>query len=139
MKTRKSNKPQLIDETSGALTTSFKFNRKEVYESCGVTHENKQYIFGGNKNTRQILQLSDCGMTDIGTLEFDFKQGACGSTPNDMILLCFTKVTVRQCQQASSPLGVWKRQRESTYEHRRTAIAPSEGQFILLIDIEIYF
>ena len=64
MKTRISNKRQFIDETSGTLSTSFKFNRKEVHESCGVTHENKHYIFGGNKNTRQILQLSDCSLTE---------------------------------------------------------------------------
>ena len=81
---------------------------------------------------RQILQLSDCRLIDIGTLAFKFKQGACGSTPNGMILLCFEKVNVAdeffdKCHQASSPLGAWKMLRDSTYEHRKTAIAPSSG------------
>ena len=120
-----SNPPRLI-ETAGELSTSFKTSGQEVYDSCGVTFQNKQYIFGGNTNKRQVLQIEDCGLIRIGTTEFDHVRGACGST-NTMIVLCFNSFDAKRCRQASSPTGRWTQMQLSTYHHRFTSIAISQG------------
>ena len=123
-----SNTPRLID-TAGELSTTFDFNGKEVYESCGVTFWNKYFIFGGDKNKRQILKVEDCGLISFGKIEFDHFRGACGST-DDVVVLCFNYADsndAKLCREASSPSGPWTRMSLSTFDHRSTSIATSPG------------
>ena len=115
--------------TDGELSTRFDFNYQEVKESCGVTHNNIFFIYGGEQNIRQVLQVIDCGLSSIGTLPFDHEWGACDSA-NGLILLCFEGNEPKQCRQATTPLGPWSEMTPSTYDHRRTEIATSPGNLI---------
>ena len=125
----KSNTPQLID-TAGVLSTNFDFNGQEVFYSCGVTFQNKHFIFGGsNKHKRQIIQINDCDLIEIGSISFDHYSGACGST-DEMVILCFNSNgsnDYKRCRQASSPNGPWTQIALSTYKHSLTSIANSPG------------
>ena len=126
--THQSHTPQLIGET-GELPISFDLNGHEVYESCGVTHENKFLIYGGGDNKRQVLQVVDCGLASYGTIQFDHNAGACDSS-NGIIVLCFDYYDNKQCRQSTAPLGEWNEMPLSTYAHRETKIAMSSGNLV---------
>ena len=115
--------------TDGELFTGFSFNGQEVYLSCGVTHENSLFIYGGSANERQVLQVIDCGLNLIGILPFDHIEGACDSA-NGLILLCFVENESKLCRQAATPLGPWSEMTPSTYDHRWTQIATSPGNLV---------
>ena len=132
------NTPQLID-TVGELSTTFDFNGAEVYASCGVTFQNKHYIFGGFANKRQIRQVSDCGLISMGTLDFDHYLGACGST-GGAVVLCFNYLYTSEhnrCRQASSPTGPWSEMVSSFQTHKQTAIATSPGLLALVVILKL--
>ena len=116
-----SNPPQLIDH-AGELSTNFDLSGEQVFESCGVTYKNKHFLFGPHK----ILQLKDCGLITLGTMEFDHVDGACGST-DGVIVLCFHVHTIKRCQEAPSPTSPWSELELSNYGHKQTAIATSPG------------
>ena len=122
-----SNTPRLIGET-GELSTAFDFQDfQSVFESCGVTHENNFFIYGGRyENKRQVLQLTDCSLSNIGSIPFDHWYGACDST-NGTIVLCFDVNDNKQCRHATTPLGEWRDMALSTYNHQGTQIAMSPG------------
>ena len=123
-----SNTPRLIG-TTGELSTTFDFNGQKITESCGVTFQNKHFIFGHAEKKRQILELNDCGLISIGSLKFDSKQSACSST-DQVILLCFNTESAndyKRCRQASSPTGQWSELALSKFDHRFTSIATSPG------------
>ena len=103
-------------------------NGEEVHQSCGTTFQNKHYIFGGNSKKKQILELKDCVLINVGLLEFDHHRGACGSN-EEVLVLCFNFKTsdYKRCRQAESPTGPWIEVALSTYEHGETAIATSPG------------
>ena len=117
--------PRLID-TVGELSTTFNFDGHELYRSCGVTFRNKGFIFGGEVNKRQILQLDDCGLVNIGSTPFDYDFGACCST-DEVILLCFDVNYLKRCLQASVQTGPWIELAKSSYEHKQVSIATSLG------------
>ena len=124
-----SHTPRLIGET-GELSTAFNLKNLRVYMSCGVTHENNHYIYGGETtHKRQVLQLTDCSLSNTGTIPFNHYRGACDSW-NGIIILCFDHDDSRQCRQATQPLGEWSDMELSTYEHRHTQIAMSPGHLI---------
>ena len=123
-----SHTPRLIGET-GELSTTFDLNNKEVESSCGVTHENNFFIYGGEENKRQVLQLNDCSLSNIGSIPFNHELGACDSS-NGLIILCFEWYDTKQCRQATQPLGEWSDMALLTYEHRATQIATSPGNLI---------
>ena len=134
-KSTESYTPRLID-TVGELSTTFDFNRHQVYKGCGVEFQNKQYIFGSDKNKRQVLRIDDCGFVKLNELAFDHWAGACGST-DDVIVLCFAEYEgfngsggkdYRHCRQASSPTGPWVEMEPTTFDHRYTSIATSPGE-----------
>lgn len=118
----------MIDATLGERSNSVALNGHSVYQSCGVTHENKFYIYGGDRLTQQVLQVDNCGLTLIGSLSFDHDKGACGSS-NGVIVLCFDISDTKKCRKSTSPLGEWSEMTSSTYEHRWTSIALSPGKF----------
>merc|ERR1711892_884394 len=141
-----SHTPHLIDAT-GELSTSFDTNGQDVFQSCGVTFQNKQLIFGGNTHRRQILQVDSCSLTSVGSIPFDHYRAACGSTAG-VIVLCFNydefatgpdglrrrrdgsdANDAKRCRQATSPSGPWTEMALSTYEHKYTSIAASPDEF----------
>ena len=120
----------LID-TEGELETTFGMNGQEVYCSCGVTFRNKQYIFGGQyTNNKQILQVKNCGLYNIGSLDFVHYHAACGST-DEVMVLCFgtgdTEIERKRCRQAALPNGPWTEMELPSYAHKITPIAASQG------------
>ena len=115
----------------GETSTNFATNGQDVYGSCGVTFHNKQYIFGGREKEtyRQVLQIEDCGLVNIGSIPFDLTTGACDSTASVMVL-CFHYWEVndlKRCRKASSPYGPWTLMALSTYAHQSAKIATSSG------------
>ena len=120
-----SHTPRLIS-TTGELSTTFDFNGHNVTDSCGVTYQNKQFLYGSAGSPRQILELKDCGLINVGFLEVDHKRGACGST-NGVIILCFANDGHNRCRQGSSINGPWSDMALSTYGHFETTIATSSG------------
>ena len=94
--------------------------------SCGVTHENNFFIYGG---LRQVLQLIDCSLSYIGSIPFNHDLGAC-DTSNGVIVLCFDYYDTKQCRKATQPLGEWNDMALSKYDHRFTQIATSTGNLV---------
>merc|ERR1711970_1325419 len=99
-----SNTPRMIG-TEGELSVAFDLKDDEVYRSCGVSHENEFFIYGGDRGPRkQILKLANCSLKRIGTLEFVHERGAWSSS-NGKIVLCFgadSGSESKQCRQTSS-------------------------------------
>ena len=120
------------------MSTTFDFTEQEADMSCAVTFKNKHYIYGGKVNKRPILQLNDCGLVSIGSLEFDLRQGACGTT-NGVIVLCFNikDQDLKLCRQASSPTGPWSKMSLSLSTHKQTAIATSPGELALVVILKL--
>lgn len=113
----------------------FDLNGQNVFKSCGVTHENNIFIYGGDKwsNTeRQVLQLINCTLSLVGNITFGHNWGACDSS-NGLIVLCFDNEHTKQCRQATKPLGPWNDMTPSTYDHHVTMIDMSPGS---LVDID---
>ena len=104
------------------MSTAFDLNNKEVRDSCGVTHENNFFIYGGQSNKRQVLQLTDCSLSNIGSIPFNHYRGA-----NRLIILSFDHDEDKQCRKATTPLGEWSDMALSTYDHHATQIATSPG------------
>ena len=103
-------------------------NGTEAVDSCSVTWNNEQYVFGGQTNKRQISKIENCELTQIGELDFDFSSGACAAT-NEHIVLCFgndddTKI----CRYGDDPLDITKTLPESYFGHRYTRIAAGQGK-----------
>ena len=112
----------------GEQSTSFSFNGHEVFTSCGVTHENNYFIFGGENFKKQVLKLDNCGLTNLEPLPFNYNRGACGSS-NGTIYLCFSDgyQNAKLGRRATSPLGPWSAMESSTYKHRYTVSVSSQG------------
>ena len=121
----KSHTPRLID-TASELSTSFDLNGKELYQSCGVTFQNKYFVFGGVKDKHQIIELEDCSLTTIGNLDFNYHRGACDST-DKVIVLCFDYHDGKRCRQSSLSTGPWYEMALSSHYHCQTSIATSPG------------
>ena len=131
--------PARLINTADELATSLNFNDNKVHGSCAVTHENKQYIFGGtDKANRQILQVSKCELVSIGGLPFGLENGGCSSS-NGTIFLCFDSWTGNQCHSAMSPLGKYERMPNSNYYHVFTSIATSNGNNLNFKFFSVYF
>ena len=124
-KSIKSDAARLIG-TAGEVSTSFDTNGQEVYRSCGVTFQDKHYIFGGETKKDQILQINDCDLISIGNTPFNHNFGACGSS-NEVIILCFEAYDAKLCRQAPSPSGPWTEMAKSAYIHSGISIATSPG------------
>ena len=128
-----SKKGSALIGTSGELPLTFDLNDQEVYRTCGVTFQNKQFIFGGASRRDQILQVVDCGLVRIGSTPFYHELSACGST-DDAIMLCFNgdpnadESEYKRCRQAVSPSGPWSELELSTFTHKGASIAISPGK-----------
>lgn len=100
----------------------------EVVDSCSVTWNNEQYVFGGQTNKRQISKIINCELTQIGELDFDFTSGACAAT-NERIFLCFgNDDDAKICRYGVDPLDITNKLPESNFGHRYTRIAAGQGK-----------
>ena len=105
-----SKAPRLID-TAGELSTTIDINDQDV-PVCGVTFQDKQFLFGGrDEKVRQILEIDNCRLNNVGSLPFDNKYSTCGSTYG-LIIICFIgggdtgDDDFKICQQASHSVSV---------------------------------
>ena len=100
----------------------------EVFNSCSVTYRNRFYVFGGDRQKRQISEVAQCELRRIGTLDFIHYYGACNNFGDREIYLCFGVWATKQCRSAVDPLGNFIEIAPSTYKHlyARTAASPSK-------------
>ena len=100
----------------------------EAYRACALTWHNSFFVFGGDRNRRQISQVVDEKLKIIGTLGFEFHKGACYVMGSDTIWLCFNyndSNDYKRCRVGLNPLELFTQVQQSTYEHRAAKIAAS--------------
>ena len=123
-----------IDPNSGHVNMGFYFpGNTEVHQSCSVVFNDKMFIFGGQKETRQIAEVSTkCGINRIGDLPFDFVNGACTIIKGNYLMLCFDMKEGYQgkvCRIDKSPTGSFdKINKESNFNHYRARVAAIDGK-----------
>ena len=103
----------------------------EVEFSCSVTFHNRFYVFGGDRQSRQISEVTECGLKRIGTLHFDHVSGTCSNVDDREIYLCFDSRHLRQCRSGVDPNGDFINftAPPSTFNHYRSRTSASSSQF----------
>ena len=75
------------------LDTSFEMTEYvEAHGSCMTSLNGIMYMFGGVQQKRQLSRLEGCEFDRIGSTQFDFSYGACGTfveNGKEFALLCF--------------------------------------------------
>ena len=104
-------------------------NGTEVSYSCSVTFRNRFYVFGGENQSRQISKVTKCELKRIGSLDFDYAEGACSTVDDREIYLCFYHNGNKQCQSAVDPHGNFTKIAKSIFLHRFAKIAASPSKF----------
>ena len=129
----------------GHVKIGFAFeDNVEVYQSCSVVFKGAMYVFGGAKENRQIAQVTtkDCGLKRLGSLSFDFVQGACTVIEGDEIMLCFdikANDQGRVCRIDKNPTGsLDKISQESNHYHYKAKIAANKGTISNLLKLKRY-
>lgn len=74
----------------------------------------------------QISLVSDCGLTRVGTLDFDLLLGSCFANQN-YIILCFSEDNMKQCRRSSDPVGTFEKLQKSQFSHYAVRLSASEG------------
>ena len=101
-----------------------------AYMACSMLWQNEFYIFGGNVGGRQVSQLVGCRLELQGYLDFVAGEG-CTNFNEEKIFLCFSYKDSKLCRYANEPLGVYQNAKNSSYHHRSTRIASSNGKPLL--------
>ena len=122
--------PRLVNaqDRNEPITTISFAEETEVLSSCSVTYRNRFYVFGGLIKKRQICELTECEFKRIGSLDFDFDDGACTNVKDLKVYLCFEDDNNRQCRSAVEPLDSFNIVAPSTYDHQRIRIAASPSK-----------
>lgn len=89
-----SSSPLLLDSTGEkSFEVDFELDDYvEAHGSCTVTLGNNVYLLGGVQQKRQISRLNGCRFERIGSTQFDFSYGTCGTyeeNQREFALLCF--------------------------------------------------
>ena len=82
------------------------------------------------KRVQQIVEVINCGLTMIGVLSFDLKDGAC-TVANNEIYLCFSnhdQSATKLCRKFTDPLGTATNINDTTFGHSKAHIAASTGK-----------
>ena len=121
----------VITNATGREDRNFYFVMGEATQarfSCSLTFKNRQYVFGGNTERRQISQIVDCSLKRIDTLKFDHFQGACTNFADTLIYLCFNdaKEDEKKCRVSNSPNGEFEEINKAINDHRYTRIASND-------------
>ena len=129
------NRP-LLTNVDGLNDANFHFMfgvGTSVEESCHLVWKNKLYIFGGDRGgnqTRQVSRLDSCTLTNIGSLNFNFDEGACANFHDRRVYLCFDREEQKLCRFAESPEGTFAETSFSHEIHAYTKIASSQSEVI---------
>ena len=90
------------------------------------------YIIGGGDRAtrRQISIVNKCQLKKIGELSFDHYKGGCAQRNNEKVFLCFSSFafSAKDCYESNGPLATFEKLPSSTYSHRYTHIAVTEGK-----------
>lgn len=140
-----SNQPVLI-KADGGVTENFEFEigeESEVWESCSAMLNGNMYIFGGHRNKdvgykrNQISKVrnSSCKLKRLGSLDYDFRWGACGTfkfpensdqkAKNERVLLCFADKSEKFCESYDG--NNFFNHTNSIFGHRKTSLANYNG------------
>ena len=122
------NKPIMTDLSGKEIKcTAFTIdNNVEVRHSCAVTFKGRFIVYGGYTLKRQIAEVTNKSLKNVGNLPFDFVLGGCTSTTNE-ILLCFHHDgDLKTCYQTTNPTGQFNEITKSSHVHRRIKFASSE-------------
>ena len=124
-------KPLLFDDEGRSYPNfTMKFGENtEVWHSCSVTFRNRFYVFGGGNQKRQISEVTKCGLSRIGSLDFDHEDGACSSVGDREIYICFDLQSKKQCRSAVNPLEKFTKIALSSYDHLYARTAASSSKF----------
>jgi len=100
-----------------------------------MTYQNQHYIFGGESNKKQILQITGCSLTNIGTLAFNFRHGACANVDDNSVYLCFSIAggnEYRLCRFSTSPTGTFEKTDLSYEQHYMTRIGSNKDHILAI-------
>ena len=120
---RKSNNPPTLLHPNGDFTTTdFNFTIPPLVDvelSCSLVWKDRMFIFGGSSRRRQILEIDNCILKPVGTLQFEFRDGACTVDAYSSIYLCFSSGDDgRLCRKGSLMLSLilllWKQAKYSS-------------------------
>ena len=101
------------------LTCFHRDNTTEAHQSCSLSWKNQLFIFGGNKERRQISRLTGHKLERVGDLTFPLYEGACSVMANQFIFLCFHYHDSKKCRRSAGPLEQFSLVPSfSTYDHR---------------------
>ena len=101
----------------------------EVSGSCSVIWQNELFVFGGERQRRQISRLSGQKLERFGDLGFDLLAGACDVMANNLFL-CFSKEDARRCRRSTGPLDQFSEVALSTHNHRWMKLSSSDSKFL---------
>ena len=132
LNTWKSVNVPIITNVEGREDRNFFFlygEETEVKYSCSMTWKNEFYVFGGFSRMRHISKLIGCELKSTDRLAFDHFYGACANVGDEKLYLCFNDKSsdTKKCRVATSPTGVFEEINQSSFHHRGTRIAVSEG------------
>ena len=127
-------KPEILLDSNGRQDALGCFTHDQNAEagcSCSVTWKNQLFIFGGDKNKRQISKLVGYNLKVIGSLPFDHEWATCTNMADKKLFLCFNSVSsdAKKCRWTNEPLGDFEQATLANYYHHRTRISSSEGKF----------
>lgn len=126
--------PAVITDSTGKadyIGIDFEFDfgdETQISESCSVTYRGNFFVFGGQREDRQISQLIGCSLERVGSLSFDFFVGACTVVKEESIYLCFDYYDAKQCYVGADPVGAFSKINESQFIHEATRVAASDGK-----------
>ena len=92
--------------------------------------QGEMLFYGGNN--RRIRKLGDCTVQNVGNLPFNFKNGACTAT-NDQLFLCFDQSgsgvkPLKTCRISNEPTDSFEMASRSNFDHGTIQIASSESK-----------
>ena len=101
-------------------------SNSEASVSCSLTWNNEMYIFGGERNKRQISKLARYNLQVIGSLPFDFLLGGCTNMAGRKLFLCFDSNDDKRCHWSTDPLGSFNDVPLTSYNHQDIRISSSD-------------
>ena len=137
-----------IDDVVNDL--DFDFGDFGASHGCGLTWQNKHFIFGGDQHLRrEISQVSGCTLERVGKLRPGLTGHAC-TNMNGRIFLCFPMLMEAKWQSCyvseTGPMGEFNEIARTRYPHTCTRIASSQREFLLelqfivsMIKTSLYF
>ena len=135
MNTWSSSNAPVITDLAGSVKyggTDFEFEfgtDTQVLQSCSINWQGDMYVFGGNREKRQVSLVERCQLKRVSTLSFDLSYGACTNINNEEVVLCFgDNSNDKKCWKSSNPEGQFSSIADSLTNHWLTRIANDQGK-----------